>query len=78
MMVDVYRVRFGVMVVLIVPIEVTNLCVVPKHNLTVPMEDVLILVRYVMKAMTVGTTAMKLDVQVDSRKLLLNFIGILD
>ena len=61
---NVYLANGSVTVMLTVLIEVTNLCVVQIHNLTVPMEDVSNGIHGVMEIMTVETTATKMNVQV--------------
>ena len=56
---SVYLANGSVTTMLIVLTEVTNLCVVQIHSLTVLMEDVLNGIHGVMETMTVETTAMK-------------------
>ena len=61
---NVYLANGSVTVMLTVLIEVTNLCVVLIHSLTVLMEDVSNGIHGVMEIMTAETTATKTNVQV--------------
>ena len=71
-----YLVNGSVTTIMIVLTEVTNLCVVLIHSLTVPMEDVSNGIHGVMETMTAETTAMKMNVRVRLSFILVTILSI--